>query len=94
MGINPKKGNTCDIAILDAPSRGTLQASQMYRQGLLPYGPERRVTMKHPRMNDLKATGERIRLTLARFFVNLTHVLNATADEAQVLKTNLATPFE
>ncbi len=50
-------------------------------------------TMRHPPPRELKGTGERIRLTLSRFLVNLSLGLQAKKDHAQAFTDNLGSPF-
>lgn len=49
--------------------------------------------MRHPKPTELKTTGEHIRQSLARFFVNLSVALNAKADQVMRTKQNLSIPF-
>jgi len=59
------------------------------------YGPpdNRSKTMRHPSPIELRATGERIRLNLSRFLVNLSQGLNAKTEELKKFKDDLGTPF-
>jgi hypothetical protein len=51
------------------------------------------MAMAHPRSIELKTTGEAIRHSLARFFVNVTLALEVKSEAAQVLKEDLKKPF-